>query len=172
MTKETTGQMKQHTFSAKDPSLLLLLQDFETSRNDCNINEGATMQAFTHYRTGAVEAVIKARVAPPTETAKTKEGCLTSFSSIVNYLLERFSMEDKILPVDADIRNPHARELDNNWLLAATMKGNFKALFRLQRDASERTFVKHLRHFMCRTPRRSWSENRQASLKDLAQKAA
>lgn len=38
-----------------------------------------------------------------TETAKSKEGRLTSFYAIVNYLLKQFATEDNIATVEADI---------------------------------------------------------------------
>lgn len=49
--------------------------------------------------------MIKARMALTTETAKLREGCLTSFSLTGNYLLKRFVTDDNIGIVDADVGN-------------------------------------------------------------------
>lgn len=39
----------------------------------------------------------------PTGTAKLNEGCITSFSVIVNYALKQFQMDINITAIDADI---------------------------------------------------------------------
>lgn len=47
--------------------------------------------------------MIKARVALPTETADAQEWCLTSYPSIINYLLKRCAADDNIAIVNTDI---------------------------------------------------------------------
>lgn len=63
----------------------------------------AVMWLLKQYLSGPVEAVSKARVGLPSETSKSKKGCLTSFSAIVNYVLKLFATEGNIAPVDEDI---------------------------------------------------------------------
>lgn len=61
------------------------------------------MWLFRQYVTDPVGAVIEANVALPTKTFKSEERCSTLFSTNVNYLSKRFTTEDNIATVDADI---------------------------------------------------------------------
>lgn len=104
--EKTAAQMNDRTLSEKDfVSIIAFLQDFKTARNAYNIHENTAKRLFKHYLSYPVKAVIKARMTLPPETAKPKEGCLTLFSAIANYLLKRYSTDNNIGTVDANIRS-------------------------------------------------------------------
>lgn len=62
------------------------------------------MWPFKHCQSGAIEAVNKVYAALPIDTFKAREGCLSSYSAIVNYLLKPYAMDDDIAIVDVNIR--------------------------------------------------------------------
>lgn len=66
------------------------------------VRGSAAMWLLKHYWTSPVEAVIKTRLVLPTEYAKSKEGCLTSFSTIINKILEWLAMDNNLPSDDAD----------------------------------------------------------------------
>lgn len=98
--------MKDGTLSGKDlVSIIVFLLHLRTACYACNIIDGAAMWLFRNYLAGALEAVIKAQVGRPTENTNSKEGCITSFSAIVNYLLRWFATDYYIAKINADIQN-------------------------------------------------------------------
>lgn len=52
-----------------------------------------------------MEADIKAKVSLPIDTMKAQEGCLTSYSAVVSFLLKRYATVDNIGTVDGDYWN-------------------------------------------------------------------
>lgn len=94
--------MKDQTFSGEDPvSIIAFSQDSKAACDAYNIHARAAMGLFKHYLSGLMKAVIKARVALPTDTSKAQEGFLTSYSAIINYLLELYVTDDNITTADA-----------------------------------------------------------------------
>lgn len=58
---------------------------------------------FRHCTAGLVEAVVKVRVVVSVVCAKSKEGCLASFSAVAIYLLSQFAKDNRIATVAAYI---------------------------------------------------------------------
>lgn len=97
--------MRARTFSGKHlVAIITFLSDFKALNDAYIIQQGTDMWLFKNYLADPVEAVSKAQVAFRTQTAKSKEGCLASFSTIVKYPLKRSAMDDNITTVDANIR--------------------------------------------------------------------
>lgn len=104
MTKKVEFQRKDQTFNVRDSvSVIVFLQSSRVACYACSIPKGAAMWLFKQYISGLVKSVIQGRVALPTETIRSQEGCLKSYSVIVNYLLQRDATEDNISVVDADV---------------------------------------------------------------------
>lgn len=99
--KKAAVQMKDGTFSGRDPVLIIaFLQNFKAFCDACNIHIRATLWLLQNFLTGPVEAVIKVRVAPSTKSAKAQGGCLKLYSAVVNVLLKRYATDDNITVVD------------------------------------------------------------------------
>lgn len=98
--------MKDRTSSGMDAlPIITFSQNFKVACDVCNIHEEATIQLFKYYLTKSVEKVIEIRVTLPTETAKLKEWCSISFSTIVINPLQQIATYDNITTVDTDIQN-------------------------------------------------------------------
>lgn len=88
----------------KPASTIAFLQNFNAACDQSYIQKGAEKWLFKLHLNGPVDSVIKVRVAIPAETAKAKEMCLTLYSAITNYLLNRYATSDNIAIVDSKIR--------------------------------------------------------------------
>lgn len=103
MTKKVAVQLKDWTFNSKESvSIIVFLQDFKAASTACNILKGIVMWIFKHYLSSSAESFIKARVALLKENTRAQEGCVTSYYTIVNYLLKQYATDDNIASADAD----------------------------------------------------------------------
>lgn len=70
-------------------SIIAFLHDFKAACDVCNIHEDPEKCLFKHHLDGHIESLTKARVMLPTERAPAQEVFLMSYSTIVNFLLNR-----------------------------------------------------------------------------------
>lgn len=106
MTEEVAVLMRDRRFGDTDlASIMAFLQDFKAPCNTCAILEGAALWLFKYSVGGAVQSIIIARVALPTDTMKAPEGCYTNVSAVVHFLLIRYATENTIAAVNDKVRN-------------------------------------------------------------------
>lgn len=146
--------MKDQTFSDKHPLLIIaFLQDFKEVCDACNIHESTAIWLSRQYLTGPVEPVIKALVALPTESAKSKEGGITLFSANVIFLIPTFKTNDNITAVGSDISKAKKGSLTGTdcaqplWARTSRL-GSF-----YHEEIVKGPFVGGLRRTNCLTPR-------------------
>lgn len=98
MTQKVVVQLRDRAFGGTDPvSIIIFLQDVKGARDPCNIHSGDALWLFKHFSSSLDEAVIKIRVKISTQTANDQEGCLTSYSAVVNFSLERYATDETSL---------------------------------------------------------------------------
>lgn len=101
------------------------------------------------------------------ETAKSKEGYLTLFSVIGNYLLKLFVTDDNVATVDADIRNLNQGSLTvidyAQQLWMKTLRHGSVYNVKILKGLS----VKGVHRSICGTLRQRWSEHQHILLEDL-----
>lgn len=105
MTKNSGAVERPNLLWQGSVSIIAVLKHFKAACDVYNIHEGAAVWLFKRYLSGPVETVLKTRVALPTETDKSKEGCLTSFLVIMNYLLKLPGKDENIASVHANVRS-------------------------------------------------------------------
>lgn len=125
------------------------------------------MRLSKNHLTGDIEAVIKARIALPTEAAKSKKGCFTSFSAIVNYLVKRFPTNDNLATADTDIRNFKQSRLTKTDYSQQLWTKMLRFGFVYDEKVLKTLFVEGVHCLVCRTLCQWWSEHEHASLEDL-----
>lgn len=87
VTWKTTVEMNNQSISGKEPvSSISFLQDFKTVCDAVYIHKGASTGLIKHYVLGSGKALIKAGMAVPTKTSKSKGRLLPWRSEIVNYI--------------------------------------------------------------------------------------
>lgn len=173
MTTNTAVQVNDREFSERDSSALnALLQNFSAAYDAWKILESAAMWFWNHYLASPVETVINARVALRTETKKLKEGCLTSLSAIVIYLLKRSATEDNVATVEINIRNLIQSSLratdyaQKQWTKTSRCGSVYTG------KIWKHVFVEGVHSFICPTVRHWWSVLQHVSLEDLGKNAS
>lgn len=105
MTKRVAIEMKHGALGGENSVLIIaFLQNLKAACDCCNINERAGFGLIRHFLTSTVDAVIKCRVALPTQTVMAQEGCLTSYFAVANFLLKLYATDDYIAVIDGDKR--------------------------------------------------------------------
>lgn len=129
------------------------------------------MWLFKHYLSGPIEFVIKAGVAIPTETAKAHARRLTSYSTIVNYLLIRYRVHNNIVTIDTDIRTFKHKHMTVMDYAQQLWTKTHRCRSRFTENMLNGLFVEVNNRSICRTISQWWSERQSVSLTHLKQKA-
>lgn len=83
---------------------MAILQDLMAACDECNIHEKVAMCIFRNDLTDPVRSFIRAHVFLPIESAEAQDGCLTLYSAIINYFINRYATDYNNATVDTDIR--------------------------------------------------------------------
>jgi len=96
-------EMKQ--FHPTDPvAILSYLANFKTACDALGIHEGAAMWLIKAFMREPARSTLMMRLSTPETAGESKEGKLTTYSDVVNYLLHTYASDDVIAETEAGLR--------------------------------------------------------------------
>ena len=100
MAKMMEVQLRSHFFDATDPiSILAFLPQFKTACDTNGVHEGAETWLFQFFIKSPAKAALVARIRAPNKAKAKhgrKDGILTSYVQVVNYLLRSYATDEVI----------------------------------------------------------------------------
>lgn len=103
--KRLQVQMKTNIFDSFDPiSIISFLSAFKLACDTNGVHEGAAMWLLHFFMKKPAAAALNSRISLPSKSHRRhKEGTLTTYCEVVNYLLETYATDDVIAETDAEI---------------------------------------------------------------------
>ena len=102
-------RMQKQVFSGSDPiAILNFLKTFKDACDGSNVNEGAAMWLYQYFLTSTAKTLVTQRLKQPAKTTKQqakdrKNKKLTSYASVVNFLLHEYASDDIIAKAHSNI---------------------------------------------------------------------